>query len=157
MASLRPLYTRQRRALLRYSALICVGSIVLGASTMRLSFQAQAEEQPPIARHSVPQPLPTLTFPSILIKHDPFIPSTIDGLASNDRSFNGMADAATSSVPLVRAIVVGTSPRALVEIAGAPQVVGIGSALAASIVTSIDAAGVQLQTGQILPLAGKLP
>jgi hypothetical protein len=157
----KPLYTRQRHRLLRCSALFCAGSMLLSPLTVRPSFRAEAETSSRAALHALPQLPSRLKFPAIVITHDPFIPSTAAALPVSEAILGDastpVATAPVATAPVVRAVITGPSPKALVDIDGTPEVIGIGSALAGSVVTSISADAVGLENGQSLPFSGKRP
>lgn len=158
MAFVRPLYTRERRALLRCSLLICTGALLVVPLTVAPSFQAEAENAPPPPRVAAPVLPRPLHFPEILITHDPFIPTLAFTAAPVDNiATTGAADAVPAGTPVVRAVIRGTSAKALVDLGGQPIVVGIGSALAGSTVMGIDSGGIHLQNGQSFVFPEKQP
>jgi hypothetical protein len=157
MPFVRALYTRQRHALLRCSALLCAGSLLLSPLTVRPSFQAEAETDSRVALRALPELPSRLEFPAVVITHDPFIPSTAAALPVSEALSGGASSVAIPTTPVVRAVITGPTPKALVDIDGTPQVVGIGSELAGSVVRSISADAVNLENGHSLPFSGKQP
>jgi hypothetical protein len=153
----RPLYSRQRHTLLRWSAMLCAASVLLSPLTVRPSFRAEAEGERAVAVRALPELPSRLEFPTIVITHDPFIPSSAAGLPLGEAVAGAASGIDVTAMPIVRAVIVGASPKALVDIGETPQVVGIGSALGGSFVTSISAGGIQLQNGQTFRFSEKQP
>jgi hypothetical protein len=102
-------------------------------------------------------------FPTIVIRRDPFAASP-DALATESSTGDG-SDAASLvlppnaaiAAPVVRAVILGDDPKALVDLAGRPLVVGIGTPLADSTVVAITRTAVVLQDGERLRMTGWHP
>lgn len=115
------------------------------------------------------QPAATATaerfgFPLVEVRRDPFVPFpgdvTSTGASGDDSTFalppndaaSGLPTGVprTGSAPTLRAIIVGTAPKALVDIAGRPTLVSVGSQLFRSTVVSIQKDGIVLANGESL-------
>jgi hypothetical protein len=112
------------------------------------SIDASAGGELPVGRTGTPPPLQALAYPKLVVDRDPFVPE------GETIAAGGAAD---SSVPLVRAVVLGDAPKALIETAGRPEFVGIGSIVAGSVVTAITRDGVVLDSGVRLSFGAALP
>lgn len=142
----KPLSSERRRSLLRVGLLACASSVLLVPLTAAPSFEAVADVEPPVATFQ-PAPAPTrLAFPKIAIERDPFV---------SDATAAVVGGALPDGQPAVRAVVLGLTPKALVEIAGRSRIVGIGDRLGDTLILGIDAAGVRLENGERLPLEPK--
>lgn len=173
------LYDEERRALARLSTMLIAGALCVLPLTTQSSPIAGAagirdrRQDPNLAA-------PTrLTFPVYEISRDPFVPqegirAKLDYTVSMNVGQTGdvgvilpaNAGALESKVaaPLpagsgvdlvVRAIVLGDPPRALVEVAGTVRVVGIGDRLGEQTVVGITAGRVSLSDGSALMLNGR--
>ncbi len=135
----------------------------------------------PTPRHIAPRPAAVREFRVVLPFRDPFADPRSD--AADGRNFDpavaahlptvppairtlppnagapafpfagGDVAGATAAAPVVEAIVTGTHPAALVADGGGTRVVMPGAALAGSRVVLIDADGVHLAGGSLIPLA----
>ena len=143
------LYDDQRRALLRVGAMIATaGLAVLPCTLPPSSFAASADVPQAMHRESLPPVPGRMAFPDIAITRDPFEPN------ARVLARNGIADArAGEALPVVRAVVTGAQPRALVETSGVVRVLAVGDSIGADTVTEIDANGIALSSGIHLPLA----
>ncbi len=125
---------------------------------MPLAGQSSSEffgERPSVAAPATASPIvETPRERAIYVKRDPFEaeePRQGNAAAAGTRAVQGQPMPAAG--PLVTAVVLGPSARALVDDGMRVRIVQPGDALAGSVVRSIDAAGVHLATGAILPLA----
>lgn len=172
---LRPISDERRRTLLQISACVCGGALSLLFITGSPSFTAQAEQLTPGVAVRIPSVPDRLTFSSVDIGHDPFIPRvvlaseltgapTVASTAKPDdigivlppnagASGTPVGPASRSGLPIVRAVVIGQSARALVEANASVEVMQVGDALGTSTISAIDASGVTLASGTHLPLA----
>lgn len=157
-----PLHDNRRRILFYFAAVLCAIPLCLiplagrSAREVRESRVLQARFAPRNAddggRGSV-----------VAVAHDPFVADRpVIRVSSSTGSVVGMRvvqgqPVGTFGVPSVSAIATGASPRALVAEAGHVRVVAIGDTVAGSRVRSIDAKGVRLQKGTLLPLAQERP
>jgi hypothetical protein len=136
--------------------LLAVG-VPLPAALPEQDGLAQAADAVNLA--SVPQ---RLRFPEITIRRDPFLATgvaTEGGAAVGDRNGGGIVlpPNAAASTPVLRAVILGSVPKALVEIAGRSAIVGIGSPLADSTVVEISPTSLLLEDGVMLALPGNQP
>lgn len=172
-----PLRDDQRRALLRLSILMCSAALALLPLTAQSSFDASAAEaivQPALDVPTVPD---RLRFPDVSVSRDPFVPdaaSIAAPLVMNNAEVGTQVQGGddigivlppnagasgvpggpvgTGGQPLVRAVVVGPSSRALIDMGGAVRVLGVGDPLGPARIRTIDAGGVTLDNGAHLPL-----
>ena len=78
--------------------------------------------------------------------HDPFVPDAVAAEETNE----------AGTPASVGAVILGAEPKALVEVSGRSELVGIGSSLAGGTVVSITRNGILLDDGVRLPfLAGR--
>ena len=127
------LLDNDRRTLMRVAVMMCTASLGILPMTVPSSSTARADARP--ARGAtqdfgIPQ---KLAFPPVAFARDPFVP---DATARE-----------AESGAVLRAVVTGPQPRALVEIAGVARVVRVGDRIGQGVVLSIDAGGVVLSGG----------
>ena len=143
-----PLTDERRRELKHLATFLCCGTFAVLAAIVQSGANARAGLAVPpasvralsVVRRAVPAEL--------VLARDPFLPDV------RSRGEGGHAAAhAAEDVPVVRAVVVGQNGRALVERGADVQVLGVGDALAGSVVVAIDAAGIVLLDGRRVPLA----
>lgn len=153
-----------RRVLIFASFMLCGGSLVL------LPLAAQSSPGPALEAMQTGSPLAAtapqaLRFPVVRVARDPFAPlhPSVDSSAARD-DLDGSASialppnaGAAPSLPVVRAVVLGPQSRALVEIDGVVQVLGIGDKAGAATILSIDAQGVGLSNGTHIVLTEQHP
>ena len=142
------LHDNQRSTLVRASLMLCIGALCTlpfaQASSSRGSLRQSAE-----LAHSPGLDLPgDSQQPPLLIGRDPFEAS---------RSAVAASAAAAMSQAIVRAVVLGERPRALVEIGGTTSMFEAGDRLAGSSIVVIDASGVLLANGVSLGLSRPHP
>ncbi|HEY9085241.1 MAG TPA: hypothetical protein VIN40_04795 [Candidatus Tyrphobacter sp.] len=133
------LHDRERAVLFRWALLIAGAACALAplngapsSSGVRTAAPSGAWESPG---------LPRLRFPEVRVGRDPFVPQASD-LPAN---------------AVVRAVILGDSPHALIEIGSRTMLVGIGDVLAGARVSAIDDSGVVLSDGSRVPLHGEVP
>ena len=164
------LYDDQRELLLRLAVMVVLGSLCVLPMTVPESGTVRAEVS---AGASVaPEPKVPIDLPvrSVALRRDPFMPvgtaavgtlqaSGDDGTPADivlppNAGANGIPSDARGgvAVPLVRAVVLGPHPRALIDLAGSVSVYGVGDRLGSSAISRIDAAGVELASGVRLPV-----
>lgn len=148
---MRPLDDRKRRRLLTLSAMLCAAALMLAPLAGRTSFEIAGEYEAFNARFANLQPPQARNDHPVAITRDPFASARTQAAARP--AMHGQ----TAGIASVRAVVTGTSARALVEINGVTRVVACGDMLVGSRVIAIDAAGVRLQNGTVLPLTGDMP
>ncbi|MGB6986449.1 MAG: hypothetical protein WBD74_10795 [Candidatus Aquilonibacter sp.] len=174
------LYDEDRRALARLATMLVAGSLCVLPLTTQSSPIAGAAGIRDFTRDTNLFPPAPLTFPAYQISRDPFEPQAamrakLEYAASmnspEESSEIGVvlpanAGALQGGVPaslpetsgiggVVRAIVLGDPPRALVEFGGAIRVLGIGDRLGALTVIGITEGRVSLSDGSALILAGE--
>jgi len=154
---LKPIFETRRRLLLRWSSTMCAGSLLLLPLTTPASPGAEAFALGAFRSKSPAPPLARLIFPAIAIRHNPFVQQVLPADGEADPANVVLPPNAALAQPVVRAVVVGSSPHALVEIGGQNAVVGVGSTLEGSVVTEIDSSGLLLDNGQRLPLNERRP
>lgn len=134
------LHDRQRGALFRWGVLAVVAASALGPLSgspagVRSRVGSALELRVDL------EPLPRLSFPSVRIGADPFAAKA--------------ANVAAGTV--VRAVIFGETPRALIEIGNKEVIVGVGDIVAGVRVREIDDRGVHLSDGSFIPLRGTSP
>jgi len=157
---LRPLFANQRRTLLRAGAHACAASMLLAALATPYRFEATAQGQPHAGRFNIPDVPARLEYPKVAVQRDPFVSNEPtpepDGAGALDALVLPPNDA-VAATPIVRAIVRGDTPRALVDVGGRMETLGIGDVIAGTRVTAIGAQGVVLDDGETLPFTEKTP
>jgi hypothetical protein len=159
-----------RKRLLCVAAALCATSLALAPLAGRSSFELTRERALYAERISSPQPPASPKRAAISRVRDPFVadaaPIAQGGMplggavvnpVSGMRVVQGASTGFPLGAPIVRAIVSGDSPRALVEDGGRVRVVGVGDVLAGSPVVSIDRQGIRLGNGVRLGFAGNRP
>ncbi len=154
------LYDSQRATLLRVAVMLTIGACATLPLTLPpSSVYANADSLAPTAGNlAVPQVPGRMQYPEIVIARDPFVADAgvlarngvRPPLVASDSAPNGQAatnDERGAFLPVVRAVVSGDQPRALVEMNGSVQVLGIGDKLGADTVMSIDPSGIELSSG----------
>lgn len=115
--------------------------------------------------HFEPPALPArLHFPTIVIRRDPFVGS-LETAADATAAMPGAGDPsdlvlppnAAVAAPVLRAVILGPAPKALIEVRGRSIVAGIGTPVADSTVVAIEANAVLLQDGEWLRMTEKRP
>jgi hypothetical protein len=104
-----------------------------------------------------------IRYPAPDVRRDPFVPNDSMTAAWRDDAGsivlppNAGAGQRNSSTPLLRGLVLGLQPSALVEIGGRSVIVKTGSPLLGSSVTSIGKNGVLLEDGEELRFPERRP
>lgn len=149
---------RERRLLTVISLMLCGGSIAL----LPLTAESARNESRPIDARSASSPWapPAVTYAALRVSRDPFQPfrgtmPLAPALAGADSS--EMALPPNAGAVIVRAVVLGPQSRALVEIGGRVNVLGVGDELASGTIASIDERGVVLSSGARIPLTKDRP
>lgn len=137
-----PLNARTRRTTLRVGLSATIGAMSLLA--LALPASGVALEGGAALRHpaSLPTPLPPLAVPTVDVERDPFISDRPPGPAGQIT---------------VRAIVLGASPKALVDEGGDERIVGVGDAIAGGRITGMSSDGIALDDGRHIPFDGTSP
>jgi hypothetical protein len=155
----KPLFANQRRWLLRTAVAACAMTLLLAPLIRPVRFEANAANRPPVGTFPAPAVPEQLKYPVFSVARDPFVPPGTPNLPplGADGTLvlppNDVIDAA----PVVRAIVRGASPRALIDTGGRVQMVGIGDTVSGAKITAIDARGIVLDDGETLPFVGQRP
>ena len=168
------LYDDERRKMVRLSMMLMLGGFAVLPLTAQSSFVAGAAgAHAPSYEASLTMPA-RLTFPAFSISRDPFVPSQgvrerLEGAAMRLGQGEdigavlppnaGAAGAAPSlphtvpvAAPILRAVILGSPPRALVEEDGTVRVLAAGDRIGDLRVTAIGAQGVTLSDGTHLLL-----
>jgi len=161
-----PLYDEQRKSLSRLAAMLVLGSGAILPVVAHESFVARADVAAVnvgVVPLAVPGPL---IFPGYSLRRDPFTPDAADTGAEREpvgslsRSAfdlvlppNAGADGSEPhGAVAVRAIVIGAHAKALIDIDGNVNVLGVGDRVAGARIASVSAAGIRLDDGTLLPL-----
>lgn len=138
---MRPLRTPGRRRLMCTALCACAGSVLLFPAVCRSAFSLPAS----FALHAgqgrdleLPVLRPAFHIAQV---RDPFV--------APQRS---QQSGAMKGALVVRAVVIGTDPHALIEVSGTLLVVKTGDAVMGTRVAEITQGGLRLATGQIIPL-----
>jgi hypothetical protein len=161
----------ERRTLVRLSLTLTLGALSLLPLTAPSSLDAAAEAGSLTAAPVLPDPPARQRVARVELTRDPFAAeNAID--APNETTPADASEAALlppnggaslagamteNGAAIVRAIILGPQARALVESGNDVRILGVGDALGASSVSSIDAAGIVLRSGVRIPLAGRRP
>lgn len=145
---MQPLDSVQRKNLLLLSAALCIAPLVLAPIAARPSLGVAKLHAAGGPRLQLPEVPLAWTAAPVHFKRDPFVNA---GAAQPE---SPPSPAAKAEAVVVRAIVTGTIPRALVESGGVVRMIGAGAPLQGSIVVRIDAAGIHLKNGATLPVNG---
>jgi hypothetical protein len=147
---LHPLDDRSRRRLLLIAAMACAGPLLLLPLAGRSAFEVADQEAALAKRFQQPAAHSAGGVSRLTVARDPFLADTGAGSARGPVATHIIQGA------VVRAIVTGSPPRALVEEGGHARVVAPGDALSGSRVLRIDGAGVVLQNGTRVKLTEPL-
>src|SRR5512146_238723 len=129
------LHDEVRHTLLRVALLMCAASISLLPLTAQFSLDASAQAGVPSTPSLTLPSVPALPrFPKIDIERDPFVADAVDTVAMDDTVLPPNSDGPSPGAPaemghaglVVRAIVLGSRARVLVDVGGVVRVLGIG-------------------------------
>jgi hypothetical protein len=170
------LYDDDRRALMRLASMLIAGALCILPLTTQTSPIAGAAGMHDLSDVAKLAPPARLTFPGYRISRDPFVvegkmramldvggaPMSVGQGSDIGVVLPPNAAATQGSLPrlplglepIVRAIVLGDPPRALVEVGGAVRVVGVGDRLGTLAVVGIASGRVTLSDGSSLTLDG---
>lgn len=143
---MQPLDDIRRQKLLALSAALCLTAIVLAPLAARPAFDAPGNRgiHPPDLE--LPS-LPLMWKPAdVRLRRDPFVRAALGSRPSTAHT------TAAAQPIVVRAIVTGARPRALVESGGVSRIVPRGGLLLGARVVQIDQAGIHLSNGATLSL-----
>jgi len=147
------LFDDERRALRRAATMLITGALAVIPVTAHFSSYAGAATAQEPRRISPAVLPPRMTFASIDIARDPFVPIHVpSGLASPQAQ-----TADSSSGTQVRAIVSGTPTRALIEEAGVVRIVGAGDRIGERTILGIGSGGITLSDGSRIPMPQASP
>jgi hypothetical protein len=157
----RPITTNQRRTITRASLATCIVSLLLLPLAMPPRTSAGAAHDISSAMRVLPDIPPPLTYPAVTIRHDPFVRAALPITGGDDDmlppDFVLPPNAGIASPPHLKALILGVSPKALVEIDGQTAIVGIGMKLEGAAIVRIDSRGVELDNGERLGLEVRRP
>jgi hypothetical protein len=115
----------------------------------------------PQPRAAIAAPTSRLDYPAYVVKRDPFAAPAVAAMPGSQDNASTMDDKAAlervDASPVLRAIVLGASPKALIDIGGHTSLVGVGSPLAGSRIVAIQATGIELADGSRLKLLEATP
>lgn len=167
---MRPLHDARRRRALFCSALLCAVPLCLAPLAGRSSLELADEQATFDARFSAPALAASWRVKPVNVERDPFRPDGGSRSAAppHDNGVVGMhvtqgrpigfpLTPNTAQLSSVTAIITGSSARALIDDGSRVRVVGIGDALDGARVSKIDATGVHLTNGKVLPLTEDEP
>lgn len=156
--------------MLALAAVCCAVPLCLLPLAGRSSLELAGDQAALDARFEAPLLQVVWSRHSVALVRDPFVGETLQhGTAPEQSTSRGVIGMhVTQGTPIgfladkqagetVSAVVVGASPRALVDDGGAVRVVAIGDRLGGSRVTGIDGRGVRLANGSLLELGGGEP
>lgn len=162
-----PLDDGSRRKLFTLAAVCCSVPLLLAPLAGRSAFEVRDERDVLVRRFHETTASQVPANASVTIDRDPFIaddPNRI-AVAESFHSRPRIGDVvgmhvtqgastgiAVSAAPIVRAIVSGTSPRALIDENGRARVVQTGDPIAGSKIVDIRGYGIVLQNGIVLKL-----
>jgi hypothetical protein len=147
------LYDDDRRTLARLASMLIAGGLCILPLTTQTSPIAGAAGVHDTTDAAGLVPLARLTFPGYEINRDPFVPQGASGTTA-DAGEMQMSSGQSNDTKVVRAIVLGDPPRALIETGGTVRVLGIGDRLGALTVSGISSGRVTLSDGSSLILDG---
>lgn len=133
------------------AVLICLGPF--GSA-----LPADEESSAPAFRFDVPNVPTHLDFPVVSVFRDPFVPAVVAPVrtladAETDGGATGVLPPnAAAAGPVLRGVIVGPTPRALLEMGGKLTIVGIGTPIGNSTVLAISEKAIVLDDGETLRL-----
>ena len=150
-----PISNTARRKVVVGSAILCAVPLFLAPISGRSSFELTAERIAFTNRFGIPIPRFRRHAIHVHITRDPFVPEPAFVVSPRDVLAKDSDHRLTN--PLLRAIVFGASPRALLEENGRVRIVGLGDAVDNSRVTSILSDSIRLQDGRTIQVNGEAP
>jgi hypothetical protein len=157
---IQPITTNRRRNALRVSVTLCTVAMLLLplAASPQSGATATSGPEGAIALPAIPPPL---TYPDVTVRHDPFDRPAV-ALVDADggvlpAGFVLPPNAGIASPPRVDAVILGTEPKALVEVDGRSVIVSVGTKIEGSSVVGIDSQGIDLENGERLVFASPQP
>ncbi len=149
--------------------IVCGGMAILPFTVPPTSATARAQAATRTSSITVPAVPGRLKFPEIRVDRDPFVAN--DPVAASHLSTDAVRsgyggtddigivlppnvgargappDGSSGGVPIVRGIVLGDAPQALVEAGNDVKVYSVGDSIGSDTITSIDAEGITLSSG----------
>ena len=147
-----PLNVNQRRRLLRWSIATSTTALLL-VPLAALPGPAFDENSGRLAAPQVPAIPERLAYPALTVRHDPFgRPTPPPATLGDDSEMVLPPNDGLLAVPIVRAVLLGASPKALVELDGRTRIVEIGTRLGGTTIAAINAEGITLDDGERVPI-----
>lgn len=140
----------QRKGLLSIGACMCATAVALTPLAGRSSFDAGVVHAASASRVTVAAAAQSTPAPPVVVVRDPFLNETQDVSAAQKPV--GAAGAPSHGFPVVRAVISGTQPRALVDQDGSIRIVAIGDRIAGARIEAIFARSIRLANGVTLEL-----
>jgi hypothetical protein len=149
------LYDDERRTLMRLASMLILGGVAVLPLTTQGSSVAGAAGTT-LQTETLRLPIPTcLTFPGFSASRDPFVPGE-EVREKLDAAIHipsaSLQTSAQGAAPVIRAVVLGSPARALVEEDGTVRVLAVGDRIGDLRVTAIAAGGITLSDGTHMPL-----
>lgn len=150
---LRPLTEPARRRIFGAAAMLCAVPVLLAPLAGRSSFELREEREAFQRRFAVPH-VSANVLPAPVIARDPFVPQ-----ASETETVHVAAGTLMKAAHavVVRAIVSGPSPRALIEEEGRVRIVAAGDMVRGARVMRIGESAILLSDHAILTLEERMP
>lgn len=146
---MQPIADIHRRKIVAAAAMTCAIPMVLVPITGRSSFELAAERAVFNDRFRLPAASGPIHFGTIKIVRDPFVSEALPG-TSRSGTANIAAGPGEAAVPIIRAIISGSSPRALLEEGGKLRIAGIGDRIGKARIVQIGGSAIQLANGTML-------
>lgn len=155
----RPLTTNQRRSVTRASLATCIVSLLLFPLAMPPRTSAGSAHGISGTMRLLPEIPPPLTYPALTIRRNPFVRPVLPIAGGDDdmlpADFVLPPNAGIASPPHLKALILGVSPKALIEVDGQTAIVGLGMKLEGAAIVRIDSRGVELDNGEHLGLEAR--
>jgi hypothetical protein len=150
-----PRASRPRASL--WAAAACA-AVLIGLGPFGSALPANEESPAPAIRFDVPYMPTHLAFPVVSVSRDPFVPAVAASVrtladAETEAGAPGVLPPnAAAAGPVLRGVIVGSKPRALLEMGGKLTFVGIGTPIGNSTVLGISEKAIVLDDGETLRL-----
>jgi hypothetical protein len=150
-----PLNASQRRRALRWSIAASTIALLL-VPLAALPGPAMEEGASSAAPPGLPELPERLVYPALNVRHDPFARATQPPGAEDDADPGIVLppNDGIAAAPIVRAVVLGEHPKALLEIDGRTRIVGVGARLRGIAIEAVTSQGIRLDDGERLPVDG---
>jgi hypothetical protein len=165
---LQPISDDDRRSLVRLAGMLCCSSIALLAVMQHSPIAAGAQDGVLALRQRAPALPGELRFPTLRVMRDPFVSNQALAETPSRNAADpqivlppnaGASDLpvlTVASAPVVRAVILGESSRALIELGGDVHVFAVGDRIGSATISSIRSDGVTLSNAVRLPLVPQL-